>query len=173
MAATPDVTDPELEQVAWNLEDLVDGRGAEGAEAQLADADQRAAAFAERYAGRIAELDGDGLEEAIRELAEISDLAGRAANYAHLDFAVDTGDPARGALIAKVTEQATQIETKLLFFELEWAALDDARAEELLATPGLEFARHYLRTARRYRPHLLSEPEEKILAEKSQTGRGA
>ena len=32
-------------------------------------------------------------------------------------------------------------------------------------------ARHYLRAARRYRPHLLSEPEEKILTEKAVTGR--
>jgi oligoendopeptidase F len=66
-----------------------------------------------------------------------------------------------------VQEGATAIETKLLFFELEWAALDDGRAEELLASPGLDLARHYLRSARRYRPHLLSEPEEKILAEKA------
>ena len=31
-------------------------------------------------------------------------------------------------------------------------------------------ARHHLRTARRYRPHLLIEPEEKILTEKALTG---
>ena len=31
----------------------------------------------------------------------------------------------------------------------------------------LEFCAHYLRSARRYRPHLLTEPEETILAEKS------
>ena len=37
-------------------------------------------------------------------------------------------------------ERATAIETALLFFELEWAALDDARAEELLAADGLDFA---------------------------------
>ena len=47
------------------------------------------------------------------------------------------------------------------------------RADELLAADGLDFARHHLRTARRYRPHLLSEPEEKILAEKALTGRNA
>src|SRR5581483_9937451 len=34
-------------------------------------------------------------------------------------------------------------------------------------------ARHYLRNARRYKPHLLTEPEEKILTEKSLTGRTA
>ena len=67
-------------------------------------------------------------------------------------------------------ERGTAIETTLLFFELEWAALPDERAEELLAGEGLEFCRHHLRNVRRYREHLLSEPEEKILAEKSLTG---
>jgi oligoendopeptidase F len=70
-------------------------------------------------------------------------------------------------LLQRVQERSTELETKLLFFELEWADLDDDRAEELLQAPGLDFVRHHLRTARRYRPHLLSEPEEKILAEKA------
>jgi oligoendopeptidase F len=171
--AAADVTDPEVEEVAWDLEALVDGEGPAGVDRQLDEAEQRATAFAERYAGKVAELDGPGLEQAMRELAEISELAGRAGSYAHLDFSIDTQDPQRGALIAKVTERGTQIETKLVFFELEWAALDDARADELLEHPGLDFARHHLRTARRYRPHLLTEPEEKLLAEKAQSGRSA
>ena len=109
----------------------------------------------------------------MRELATIQDQLGRAGNYAALQFSTDTADPARGALLQKVQERATQLETRLLFFELEWAALDDARAEELLAADGLDFARHYLRSARRYRPHLLTEPEEKVLTEKALTGRSA
>jgi oligoendopeptidase F len=104
------------------------------------------------------------------ELAAISDLVGRAGSYASLQFSVDTADPAIGALMQSVTERATAIETDLQFFELEWAALDDERADELLSADGLETARHYLRTARRYRPHLLSEPEERIMTEKSVTG---
>ena len=84
-------------------------------------------------------------------------------------LAVDTVDPVNGALVARVQERATAIETKLLFFDLEWAALDDDRADELLAADGLDTSRHYLRTLRRYRPHLLTEPEEKIAAEKAQT----
>jgi oligoendopeptidase F len=171
--AAADVTDPEVEEVAWDLEALVDGEGPAGVDRQLDEAEQRATAFAERYAGKVADLDGPGLEQAMRELAELSELVGKAGSYAHLDFSIDTQDPRRGALVAKVTERGTQIETKLVFFELEWAALDDARADELLEHPGLEFARHHLRTARRYRPHLLSEPEEKLLAEKAQTGSAA
>jgi hypothetical protein len=116
-----DIADPEVQAVAWDLEPLVDGAGPAGVERQLDEADRRAAAFAERHAGRVAELDGPAFAEAIGELAAISELAGKAGSYAHLDFSIDTSDPARGALLGKVTEQGTAIETKLLFFELEWA----------------------------------------------------
>jgi oligoendopeptidase F len=109
----------------------------------------------------------------MHELEAIQDALGRAGSYAMLNFAGNTADPPRGALLQKVQEGATKIETTLLFFELEWAAVEDDRAEELLAADGLDFARHHLKTARRYRPHLLSEPEEKILAEKALTGRTA
>ncbi|MBA2767462.1 MAG: oligoendopeptidase, partial [Solirubrobacterales bacterium] len=88
-------------------------------------------------------------------------------------FSVDTADPKIGALLQRVQEKGTQIETRLLFVELEWAALDDARADELLRADGLDTSRHFLRAARRYRPHLLSEPEEKIVAEKSVSGSSA
>ena len=73
----------------------------------------------------------------------------------------------------RVEERSTAISTKLLFFELEWAELPDERVETLLADERLAFARHHLRSARRYRPHLLTEPEEVVLTEKSITGRSA
>ncbi len=170
------VVDPELSTVAWDLSPLLDGDPAEpeaAVDAMLADAQSRADAFAERHAGRVAELDGPGLIEAMRELGDLQELVGRVGSFVGLHFSTDTADPARGALLQRVQEKATPIETKLLFFELEWAALDDERAEALLATEGLDFARHHLRTARRYRPHLLTEPEEKILAEKSLTSSNA
>jgi oligoendopeptidase F len=109
----------------------------------------------------------------MHELEQIRDLVGRASSYAGLDFSTDTADPARGALLQQVEEGATEIETRLLFFELEWAALDDEHAESLLSSPELDFCRHFLRSARRYRPHLLSEPEEKVLAEKSISSQSA
>ncbi|MDQ2700127.1 MAG: M3 family oligoendopeptidase [Actinomycetota bacterium] len=166
-----------LEQVTWNLDDLLAGIEADSPEAAVAElldeADSAADRFAANYEGKVAELDGDGLIAAMETLAEISDLAGRALNFAHLRFAADTADPENGALLQMGSERATSIQTKLIFFDLEWAALDDARAEELLATPGLEFCEHHLRLERRYRDHLLSGPEEKIITELSVTGGGA
>jgi oligoendopeptidase F len=107
------------------------------------------------------------------ELAAIYELLGRAGSYAALRFYTDMATPANGALMQKVQERETQIATMLLFFELEWAALSDERVEQLLAGEGLDFCRHYLLGVRRYREHLLSEPEEKILAEKALTGASA
>jgi oligoendopeptidase F len=177
-------TDPELEQTAWDLGALLDGEGPEGVGRRLQEALTRAQAFAERYAGKLGELDSAGLAEAMHELGAIHDLVGRAGTYAALGFSTDTSDPVRGALLQRTQEQGTAIETTLLFFELEWAALPDERVAELLdggelggeggdGEDELEFCRHHLRSARRYRDHLLSEPEEKILAEKSLTGASA
>jgi oligoendopeptidase F len=176
MTATDATTDSELSDVAWDLSHLLDGTGEdpqEAVDAMLADAQRRADVFASEHSGTVAELDGPGLVAAMHELEAIEELAGRAAAYAQLSFSTDTADPARGALLQRVQERGTAIETALLFFQLEWAALDDERADALLATDGLDFARHHLRTARRYRPHLLSEPEEKVLAEKALSGRSA
>jgi oligoendopeptidase F len=159
------LADPELLGTEWDLSPLADDDTA--VDRLLDEAAALATEVAEAYAGKVEQLDADALAEAMHKLERINELVGRAGSYAALRFSTDTADPARGATLQRVQERATEIETKLLFFELEWAALDDDRAEELLAAEQLEFCRHYLRSARRYRPHLLSEPEEKILAEKS------
>ncbi|MBA2349393.1 MAG: M3 family oligoendopeptidase [Solirubrobacterales bacterium] len=167
------MTTTELADVAWNLDDLVGADGPAGVDRLLGEAAELAAAFNASYAGKVAELDGPGLAGAIRELAAIADAIGRAANYASLRFSTDTADPAVGALMAKVQERGTAIETQLLFFDLEWAEVEDGKADALLEADGLEQARHHLRAIRRYRPYLLTEKEETILAEKSQSGDSA
>jgi oligoendopeptidase F len=171
--AAADSSDHELQASAWDLAPLVDGEGDEGARRQLRDALERAQKFAASYSGQLGALDGAGLERAMHELGEIQELVGRAGTYAGLRFSVDTADPASGALLQEVQERGTEIETTLLFFELEWAALGEEQAERLLVDRRLDFCGHYLQNVRRYREHLLSEPEERILAEKSVTGASA
>ena len=126
------LSDPELLETEWNLAPLVDGDGEPGVDRLLDEATELAEAFARANAGKVAELDASGLEAAMRQLERIDELIGRAGSYAALQFATDTADPARGALLQRVQERATAVETKLLFFELEWAAVDEARAEQLL-----------------------------------------
>ncbi len=166
---TDSLADTELLATEWDLSPLLDGTGDDraGIERMLDQARDRSAKFAERHSGKVATLDQTGLHDAMRELEAINEVIGRAGSYASLRFAVDTADPAIGATLQLMQERVTEIETLLLFFELEWAALDDGRAEELLADERLDFCRHHLQSVRRYRPHLLSESEEKIIAEKA------
>jgi oligoendopeptidase F len=144
MSTLPAPADPA--DVAWDLEPLVEGEGSEGVDRLLDEADRRSAAFADAYAGTVEQMDGAALAGAMQELETIVDLVGRAGSYASLRFAVDTQSPENGALLAKVQERATAIETRLIFFDLEWAELPDERADELLEAEGLDKVRHHLRT---------------------------
>ena len=60
--------DEQLEAASWDLEPLVEGGGPEAVETMLREARDRAEAFAERYRGRVAELDVPALAEAMKEL---------------------------------------------------------------------------------------------------------
>src|SRR5947209_12801265 len=136
MSATSDhLADPELLATEWDLSPLEAG----GVPEQLEDALIRARELATAYAGRLGELDATGLASAMRELEAIHELVGKAGSFASLQFSTDTADPARGALLSQVQERATEIETRLLFFELEWAALEEDHAERLLAADELDF----------------------------------
>ena len=129
-----------------------------------------AAAFRERYHGKVAELDAASLAEAVAEHERIEAAVVRPLTYAHLVFATNMADPARGALVARLGEKAAALETQLLFFGLEWAAAPDDVAEGLLADPALDHWRHHLRSLRKFRPFLLSEPEERVVTEKTVSG---
>ena len=175
---SPDTTSPELtpEQVdltaadvAWDLEPLLDGHSVD----ELLDRAEEVADQLANLRGTIAEMSAGALADAMHLSAELEDLQGRAGYYAMLRFSEDTQDPERGAEMMKVQERGTAIAAKLVFLELEWAALPDERVDELLADPVLDFCAHHLRSARRYRDHLLSEPEEVLLTEKSTSGAAA
>jgi oligoendopeptidase F len=162
--------------VTWDLSDLLDGVSDEQAEAKIEELLAEAEKMADELAGvrgTVSSMDAHSLTEFMKCSAAMQELIGRAGSYASLRFAVDTADPKTGALMQKVQERATAISTKLIFFDLEWTALPDDHAERLLASDDIAFARHHLRTVRAYKPHLLSEAEEKILTEKAVTGRSA
>jgi oligoendopeptidase F len=171
--ATTPPRDEALEAARWDLQPLVDGEGPAGALRLVEEAKALAEGFATRRRGSLADADASSLAAAMRELEEIYDRLGRAGSYASLAYAVDTQDPERGALLQKLSEAGAQIETSLLFFDLEWNALPEEQVDELLASGEVLFCAHHLRTLRRYRPHQLSEPEERVLTEADVTGRSA
>ncbi|HWG45068.1 MAG TPA: M3 family oligoendopeptidase [Gemmataceae bacterium] len=164
------------DRVAWNLADLYAGVDDPAIDRDLDAALKRAQAFEATYRGKIdvpAGPSADVLLVAVRELEGLFEQMDRPIIYASLVHAAKTDDAKHGALLARTREQRTVINKHLIFFDLEWVKVGDEIVQRLLAAPTLARYRHYLEQKRAWRPHYLSEPEEKILEEKNVTGRAA
>ena len=163
----------EVEGVQWDLSDLYSSHDDPQLEADLTTALKEAQSFEIKYRGRIQVPGGPApalLATAVAEMESIAERLGKACAFADLLHSADVAPPAHGALVARTQEQASAVRKALLFLELEWLALSDADVESVLNDPACARYRHFLSSMRRYRPHVLSEPEEKILEEKSNTG---
>jgi oligoendopeptidase F len=161
------------EEVGWDLSDLYDGPDDSRLQGELDEAKTATEAFRDRYRGHVAALEAPALAEAVLERERIESMLDRVMTFAQLRFSTNMADPPRGALVQRIQEEYAALTTELLFFGLEWAAVDDDHAERVLADDAVEAHRHWLESLRRYRPHLLSEPEERILTEKSVSGSSA
>lgn len=161
------------EEILWDLGDLYSAGDDPRLGKDLSESKQRAESFASSYRSRIATLDAPALAQLLQEYEQILELSGKAGTFAYLHWSTNTEDPSRGALLQRLQEHSSRLQQQLLFFELEWAHVEEKRALEVMADPALAHFRFWLTLARRYRPYLRSEAEEKILAEKAVTGRNA
>ncbi len=161
------------EKVVWDLSDLYAGIDDPNIEQDMQAANQQADQLAAEYRGKLTTLAPEELYEAIQAYETIVEMAHKLGAFANLIWSTDTGNPQYGSLLQKVTEWESQLQQKLVFFDLEWINAPDDFAQRMMAHPTLEHYQHWMETARRYQPHRLTEPEEKILAEKAVTGREA
>lgn len=160
--------------VAWELKDLYAGLDDPALNRDLETALKRAQAFETTYRGKIESgPTPELLLAALQEQESMCELMDRPAVFASLLHAAKTDDPKHGALVSKTREQRTLINKHLIFFDLEWVKLTDEPAAQVMAAPPLSKYRHYLEQKRAWRPHYLSEPEEKVVDDKTVTGRAA
>jgi oligoendopeptidase F len=162
--------------IQWDLRDLYQNVDDAAIDKDLARALERAQAFEKDYRGKIAALQpaqADVLLTAVRELEGLYEQMDRPAIFAMLLHSGKTDDPKHGALMSRTQEQRTEINKHLIFFDLEWVAVAPEVAQAIVATPSLAKYRHWLEQKRVWKPHYLSEPEEKILDTKAMTGKSA
>ena len=158
------------EKVRWDLSDLFASPDDPRIEEALARELERAKAFEDRYKGKVATLEPKAFTQMMAELAEHEEAAARPEVYAYLLHSQDTQDHAAGRLLARVREASAERGAHMVFFTLELAQTSDEQAEKLFADPDAARYRHAVEEARKFRPHQLSEPEERILTDFSPVG---
>lgn len=166
---------PAPPQVRWDLSALFSGIDDPRIEANWAKAHVLADAFAEKYRDKIdsPDLTADLLAQALTEYEQLANEAGKPISFAHLLFAADTSNPALGAFMQKQMERGTELNVKLMFFDLELMAAPEKVIAKLVSDPKLANFRHYIQVARTFSDHRLTEDEEIILEETANTGNRA
>lgn len=158
----------------WDLADLYSSPEDARIEQDLQTAATQAERLEQDYRGRLAALSGDELARLIAAYEQVEELLGRVHSYASLLFSIQRQDDAIGRFYQSVRERVTEISTKLLFVTLELNRIEDDELEQKLAQSALLRSwRPWIRDVRLFRPHQLSDEVERVLHEKSVTGRGA
>ena len=161
------------EDVVWDLSVFYQRPDDPQMEADIARLNEMVDAFQVRWRGKIAEMSAADFVSAYEAMEAIYDLRGRLGAFAFLNFSTDTGDTDYQAAVARIEELESTLSQKMVFFDLEWNALDDEQASAILDDPTAAQYRYYLEAERRYRPYNLSEAEEQIIIEKSVSGSAA
>jgi oligoendopeptidase F len=161
------------ETVRWDLSDLYATPADPALEADLSRALERAKAFEAAYKGKVTALEPAEFAAMMRELERNEEEAAKPEVYAYLLHSQNTQDPAAGRLLARVREAAAERGSHAVFFSLELAQTSDEQAARLYAHPDSARYKHTVEEARKFRPHQLSEPEERVLTDFSPVGNTA
>ncbi len=173
-AATRTATAMPAAAPGWDLSDLFAGFDDPAIEATLVAAADEARAIAHAHAGRLASLDGDGLAALVERYEAVQEKLGRVHAFASLSHAAHRDDVEVGRFFQGVQERVNEINTELLFVTLELNRLEDGALEErMAASPTLARFAPWLADVCAFRPHQLSDEIEKVLHERSVTGRSA
>jgi oligoendopeptidase F len=154
-------TEPRTDDLRWDFSDLC--ADADEARAGWTGLVDRAKDFAGRYRGTIGSLDAPAMRAMLDEADELGQDLSRLQVYTFLRQSVDATDVEANDLTTIGRDRGADIENDLLFVGLEWIALDDDAADELLASDELAPYEHKLRVERDEKPYVLSEPEEQAL----------
>jgi oligoendopeptidase F len=167
------VTGTGAESVRWDLTDLFASPTDPKVEVALSRSLEAVQTFEARYRGKVATLEPPVFAAMMRELEQNEEEAALPEVYAYLLHSQNTQDPAAGRLLARVREASAERGAHSVFFHLELAQTTDEHAALLYSHPDSAPYRHTIEEARKFRPHQLSEPEERVLTDFSPVGTAA
>ena len=155
----------------WSLGELYPSFASPELQAAFDNVEEQVMSF-EGVRGKLnPDMDPDQFMEIVRASEETARIINKIYAFTGLSFNSDTQDQIAQTYMARVQQFAAQMQNRILFFSLWWKELDDINAERLMNSAG--DYRYYLEEMRHFKPHTLSEAEEKIINIKDVTGAAA
>jgi oligoendopeptidase F len=148
--------------------DLLPATAGPELEAVLADLESTLAELEACRGTLSAELPAAEFSRLVALVEKAGALSSRLGAYAGLWFSEDSQDQNALAFRGRMDRLLTEAQNRTLFFSLWWKALDEASAQRLLPAGG--DAAYFLESLRRFKPHTLTEPEEKVVNLKNVNG---
>lgn len=155
-------------QSAWSLTDLFSAVDSPELQTAFKHLEAQIAEFEESRSDLVPDISATKFMSILAESEQFMRAAYRIYGFASLLFSGDTQDQNAMALMSRVQQFMAEMQNRTLFFSLWWKDLDEANAARLTEISG--DYRYYLEAMRLFKPHTLSEAEEKIVNLKNVTG---
>jgi oligoendopeptidase F len=155
-------------QTKWSLADLYPGFNTPELESAFDTIEEQVTSFEGLRTNLTPDMPVDRFIDVVRASEETTRVANKLYSFAGLSFAADTQDQTALSVQSRVRQFLADMENRTLFFSLWWKDLDNENAKRLMDASG--DYRYYLEEMRHFKPHTLSEPEEKVINLKDVTG---
>jgi oligoendopeptidase F len=155
----------------WNLGELYPGFDSPDLQMAFDNVEEQVMSFEGIRGKLLPDIASNQFMEFVRASEQTSRIINKIYAFTGLSFAADTQDQIAQTYMARVQQFAAEMQNRTLFFSLWWKDLDDRNAERLMNSAG--DYRYYLEEIRHFKPHTLSEAEEKVINIKDVTGAGA
>ncbi|MAV87880.1 MAG: oligoendopeptidase F [Rhodospirillaceae bacterium] len=158
---------------AWDLSNLYAGTNDPKITNDLEYALKKSQEFNNLYSGKVRELDALEFANTLCEYESLSELLSKILSFAQLMFAANADDPQITMFYQNINEKVNSITVSTIFFELEINELTNKEINKLKMNSKVSLLEPWLDNVRREKPHQLTAEIERILHEKTVTGRNA
>ena len=155
----------------WDLGELFPGFDSPDLQGAFENVEEQVTSFEGVRNKLNSDINAETFLDVVRASEEMTRIVNRIYAFAGLSFAADTQDQNAQSLMGRVQQFVAEMQNRTLFFNLWWKDLDDANAQRLMDAAG--DYRYYLEEIRHFKPHTLSEAEEKVINLKDVTGSSA
>jgi oligoendopeptidase F len=156
------------QQAPWSLADLFPAHDSPEMKNALAEIEKQTSEFEKFRTQLNPTIETPLFNQILQNLEKLHHLLSRVYDYGALWFSADTQNQTAQTFLAQVEQLAATIQNRTIFFSLWWKELDDENAQRLMEQSG--DYRYWLEAMRHFKPHTLSEAEEKVVNIKDVTG---